>query len=196
MVGRPKIGFQLDELITAIERFLGWDNANEAFLAGAGHLGTALLRYDRFEACGLSIVAAFDTDPAKVGATLGGKPILHMDKMTDLCARMHVHIGIITVPAAFAQSVADRMIAGGILAIWNFAPIRLKLPPHIIVHNEDLYCSLASLSQKLAALLRPAPPSAAAAEPPLATRVAPPLPSAAPGVPATASTATRQEGDV
>ena len=63
---------------------------------------------------------------------------------------MHVLIGIITVPAAEAQAVADLMVAGGIRAIWNFAPVRLRLPERMIVHNEDLYCSLASLSQKLA----------------------------------------------
>ena len=58
--------------------------------------------------------------------------------------------GIITVPPAAAQQVADLLVAGGVMAIWNFAPIRLSVPEHIIVHNEDLYCSLAALSQKLA----------------------------------------------
>ena len=63
---------------------------------------------------------------------------------------MKIHLGIITAPAEFAQSIADEMVKGDIQAIWNFAPMRLKLPPHIIVHNEDLYSSLASLSWKLA----------------------------------------------
>jgi redox-sensing transcriptional repressor len=67
---------------------------------------------------------------------------------------MHILIGIITVPADHAQGVAELMVKGGIRAIWNFAPVRLRLPDHIIVHNEDLYCSLASLSQKLALELR------------------------------------------
>jgi len=73
---------------------------------------------------------------------------------------MHILIGILTVPAAEAQAVADLMVAGGIRAIWNFAPIRLHAPGHVIVHNEDLYCSLAALSQKLFAALqqRPHPP--------------------------------------
>ena len=67
---------------------------------------------------------------------------------------MHVGMGIITVPAAEAQAVADLMVAGGIRAIWNFAPIRLRVPGHVIVHNEDLYCSLAGLSQKLSESLK------------------------------------------
>ena len=70
---------------------------------------------------------------------------------------MHILIGIITVPAADAQAVADLMVAGGIRAIWNFAPIRLHTPAHVIVHNEDLYCSLAALSQKLLAALQNRP---------------------------------------
>jgi redox-sensing transcriptional repressor len=67
---------------------------------------------------------------------------------------MHILIGIVTVPAQQAQEVADLMIEGGIRAIWNFAPVRLRVPEQVIVHNEDLYCSLASLSQKLAKALR------------------------------------------
>lgn len=151
--GRPKVGYALGELVTAIEHFLGWDNVNEAFLVGAGSLGAALLGYAKFQHCGLDVVAAFDTNPAKVGTTIHGKHVLPVEKLPNLAERMHIHIGIITVPAPAAQEVADLMIKGGIRAIWNFAPLRLKLPADIIVHNEDLYCSLAALSQKLAKAL-------------------------------------------
>lgn len=148
--GRPKVGYVLGELVTAIERFLGWDNVNEAFLVGAGSLGAALLGYTKFEQYGLSIVAAFDSDERKIGHKVRGKEVLALEKLADLANRMHVHIGIITVPAAAAQAVAELMVLGGIRAIWNFAPLRLKVPEGIIVHNEDLYVSLASLSKKLA----------------------------------------------
>jgi redox-sensing transcriptional repressor len=63
---------------------------------------------------------------------------------------MSVHLGIITTPAEAAQAVADEMVKGGIQAIWNFAPVKLRVPENIIVHNEDLYSTLASLSWKLA----------------------------------------------
>ena len=112
-----------------------------------------MLGYMKFEEHGLSIVAAFDADPLKVGKSIRGKEILPLDQLPALAQRTHVNIGIITVPAAGAQEVADLMIRGGIRAIWNFAPTRLKLPGHVIVHNEDLYCSLASLSQKLASVM-------------------------------------------
>jgi len=149
IVGRPRIGYVLVNVIEGLEQFLGWKNINDAFLVGAGSMGSALLGYHKFEQCGLKIVAAFDLDPSKIGSRIHGKPVLLLDKLPDLARRMHVLLGIITVPAPEAQAVADLMVTGGIRAIWNFAPIRLRVPEPVIVHNEDLYCSLASLSQKL-----------------------------------------------
>jgi redox-sensing transcriptional repressor len=163
VAGRPRIGYVLAGVVDKLEDFLGWKNTNDAFLAGAGSMGSALLGYNKFEQCGLKIVAAFDLDPSKIGAQIHGKHVLPLGKLTDLARRMHILIGIVTVPAAEAQGVADMMVAGGIRAIWNFAPVRLRVPEHIIVHNEDLYCSLASLSQKLSKSLRaggPLPPAA------------------------------------
>jgi len=149
IVGRPRIGYVLANVTEGLEQFLGWKNINDAFLVGAGSMGSALLGYHKFEQCGLKIVAAFDLDPSKIGSRIHGKHVLVLNKLPDLARRMHVLLGIITVPAPEAQSVADLMVSGGIRAIWNFAPIRLRVPETIIVHNEDLYCSLASLSQKL-----------------------------------------------
>ena len=154
VAGRPRIGYQLAPLIEGIEQFLGWNNVNEAFLVGAGHLGAALMGYKRFSEYGMSIVAAFDTDPLKVGKPVGGKKILPLVKLPELARRMHILMGIITVPDAAAQEVADLMTSGGIMAIWNFAPVQLRVPERVIVHNENLYCSLASLSQKLGMALR------------------------------------------
>ena len=148
--GRPRVGYVLCDLLVSIERFLGWNNVHETFLVGAGSMGAALLGYRKFEECGLSIVAAFDADRAKAGTQIHGKLVLPVGQLVELARRMHILIGIITVPAAAAQGVADLMVQGGIRAIWNFAPLRLRVPESIIVHNEDLYCSLASLSQKLA----------------------------------------------
>ena len=155
--GRPRIGYATAAVVDGIERFLGWKKVSEAFLVGAGSMGSALLGYRKFEECGLKIVAAFDSDPGKIGRKIHGKHVLGLDKLADLTQRMHILIGIITVPAAEAQAVAEVLVAGGVRAIWNFAPIRLRVPEHLIVHNEDLYCSLASLSQKLAQALEANP---------------------------------------
>jgi redox-sensing transcriptional repressor len=150
IIGKPKTGYSVTELIQAIETFLGWNNVNEAFLVGTGNLGTALLGHERFSKFGLRIVAAFDTDPAKIGQWIHEKAVLPLDKLADLAPRMSIHLGIITTPAGAAQAVAEEMVKGGIQAIWNFAPVKLKVPEQIIVHNEDLYSTLASLSWKLA----------------------------------------------
>jgi redox-sensing transcriptional repressor len=154
VAGRPRIGYVLANLTEGLEQFLGWNNVNDAFLVGAGSMGSALLGYRKFEQCGLKIVAAFDMDPSKVGTQIHGKHVLALEKLPNLAERMHILIGIITVPATEAQAVADLMVAGGIRAIWNFAPVRVRVPEDVIVHYEDLYCSLAALSQKLFATLQ------------------------------------------
>jgi redox-sensing transcriptional repressor len=97
----------------------------------------------------MRIVAAFYTDPNKIGKWIHEKAVLPLEDLDELAQRMSIHLGIITTPAETAQAVADEMVKAGILAIWNFAPVRLKVPENIFVHNEDLYSSLASLSWKL-----------------------------------------------
>jgi redox-sensing transcriptional repressor len=154
VIGKPKVGYSVAELVVAIESFLGWDVVNQAVLVGVGNLGTAILGHERFSRFGLHIVAAFDVDPEKVGQTVHGRTVLALRGLADIAPQMGIHMGIITAPAEVAQSVADEMVRAGIQAIWNFAPIKLNVPQHMIVHNEDLYSSLASLSCKLAKRLR------------------------------------------
>ena len=147
--GKPKTGFQTNELIAAIESCLGYDNSNDAVLVGAGSLGRALLSYRGFEEYGLSIVAAFDVDPNLTGGEISGKQVLPMDKLAGICRNMNIHIGIITVPASQAQSVCDSLVESGVLAIWNFAPVHLNTPEGILVQNENMAASLAVLSKHL-----------------------------------------------
>lgn len=154
VIGKPKVGYSVAELVVAIESFLGWDIVKEAILVGVGHLGTAILGHERFSQFGLQVVAAFDVDPGKIGQTIHGRTVLALQGLTDIVPQMGIHIGIITTPAEVAQAVADEMVRTGIQAIWNFAPVKLNVPQHMIVHNEDLYSSLASLSCKLAKRFR------------------------------------------
>jgi redox-sensing transcriptional repressor len=148
-VGRPRLGFSMDEIITAIENFLGWSNVTDAFLVGCGNLGTALLGYQGFEQHGMRITAAFDKDPALIGTKIHSKTVLDISKLPDLAKRMHVQIGVITVTASVAQGVADAMVEGGIRGIWNFTPAKLHVPDHVILQREDLASSLAVLSHRL-----------------------------------------------
>jgi len=148
-LGRPKVGYATEELIQEIEHFLGYDNAEMAVIVGAGRLGKALLTYPGFEEYGLNVVAAFDQDPRLANTQENGKSILPLSKMKNLCQRMKIHIGIITVPAEAAQEACDALVESGILAIWNFAPTHLNVPETILVQNENMAASLAVLSKHL-----------------------------------------------
>ncbi len=154
IVGRPKVGYQITELVDAIEDFLGWKNTRDAFLVGAGSLGSALMGYDGFRDNGLNIVAAFDTDPAKIGTRIHDKVVLDWESFHDLVQRMHILIGILTVPAAVAQDATNAMVLAGIRAIWNYTPATLEVPPAIVVEDVRLASSLATLSSRLTRLLQ------------------------------------------
>jgi len=149
IAGRAKVGYDTAELIDAVEEFLGWKNVNDAFLAGAGSLGSALLGYAHFQDQGLNIVAVFDNDPDKIGREIHGREILPLEKLPELAQRMNVHIGVIAVPASAAQDVATLMVLGGVVAVWNFAPAPLDVPENVIVENAQLSTSLGVLTSKL-----------------------------------------------
>jgi redox-sensing transcriptional repressor len=146
--GRPKVGFEIDSLIKAIERNLGWDNSTDAILIGAGHLGVALSRYEGFASYGLQIVAVFDKDPNKHGKIIGSTTVYPMEQLKEFVAKKAINIAVITVPAESAQDVADQLVEAKIKAIWNFAPKDLRLPPHIVLQRTDLATSFAVLSAK------------------------------------------------
>ena len=147
--GRPKIGYITKRLIADIEEFMGYNDTRSAIVAGAGNLGRALFSYGGFSEYGLELVAAFDVDEALIGTSIAGKPVLSFDKMKDLCQRMNIRIGIITVPSEAAQQVCDQMVESGILAIWNFASVHLSVPEDVLVRYENIACSLAVLAKRL-----------------------------------------------
>jgi redox-sensing transcriptional repressor len=150
VVGTPKIGHRIDDLIHAIEQCLNWNDISSCFLVGVGHLGKALMGYSELPKKGLRIIAAFDSNPELAGTYYQGIQIHSMDKFTNLLSRLHVHIGILAVPVDAAQEIADMMVANGVIAIWNFTPQRLDVPEDIIVENVDMSSSLAVLSRRVA----------------------------------------------
>lgn len=147
--GKPRMGFVVEELLESIGECLGYNSRKDAILVGAGHLGKAMLGYRGFEEYGVRIVAAFDNNAKLVGKTVAGKKIFDVSMLSSLCEQKNIHIGIITVPAEHAQAVCDALVKGGISAIWNFAPVHLRVPDHILVQNENMAASLALLSRHL-----------------------------------------------
>ena len=150
--GKPKIGFRLKELSSAIRHVLGWDNTSDAVIIGAGNMGRALSGYEGFRAYGLRIAGLFDNDKAKIGKQAGTFIIQGMDELASFIQEKHISIAVITVPAAVAQKTADFLIKAGIRAIWNFAPKDLKVPEDVVLQRTDLGTSFAVLSAKLRTL--------------------------------------------
>ena len=149
IAGRTRVGYDIDLLIQVLEDFLGFTNIHKAFLFGVGSLGGALLRDSGLSHFGLEIVAAFDVNPDLVGTTLNGIPIFHSDDFEKKMREYDVNIGVLTVPIEIAQKITDTMVAGGIKAVWNFTPFRIRVPEDIVVQNTSLYAHLAVMFNRL-----------------------------------------------
>jgi redox-sensing transcriptional repressor len=149
VTGRTRVGYEVETLITVLEDFLGFTRIHKSFLFGVGSLGGALLRDTGLEHFGLQIVAAFDVNPNLVGTTLCGIPIFHTDEFEQKMLEYDVNIGVLTVPIEIAQAVTDKMVAGGIKAVWNFTPFRIRVPESIVVQNTSLYAHLALMFNRL-----------------------------------------------
>ncbi len=149
--GKPRMGYEVDELIDVLERFLGFTERHTAFLFGVGSLGAALLSDSGLSQFGLEIVAAFDVNPALVGKTINGIPVYHTDEYPEKMQEYNhdVHIGVLTVPINIAQEITDKMVASGIRAVWNFTPFRIRVPETIVVQNTSLYAHLALMFNRL-----------------------------------------------
>lgn len=152
IVGKPKTGFDVLGLIMAIEECLNWNDTIPAFLVGVGSLGRAILGYEGFKNYGLQFIDAFDVNPDMIGTKMFGIDVHHIDKMVDLTKDLNRKIGVLTVPSDAAQVVSEIMVESGIKAIWNFAPLQLKVPDDVIVENIQFSQSLAVLTRKLSLL--------------------------------------------
>ncbi len=147
--GKPRTGYSVRGLIDDLENFLGYRKKNQAVIVGAGKLGCAMLDHSGFEEYGLHILAAFDSDPKKIGITDTGKYIYPLSDFKEFCSQADIKIGVITTPASAAQEICDLMCGSGIRAIWNFAPTHLTAGKDILIQNENMAASLALLSAHL-----------------------------------------------
>ena len=154
VTGTARRGFPVGQLIIAIEKFLGWDNQTKAVLVGVGNLGTALLGHSGFENLGLRIAGAFDCDPKKLGRWVQGRKVQPLDRLIPFARRGGIALGVLTVPAQAAQEAAELMVRAGIRGIWNFTPVKLRLPADVVTQKEDLAEGLAVLSHRLRHMAR------------------------------------------
>ena len=149
--GKTRVGYDIDLLIDVLEDFLGFRSFHKAVVFGVGSLGAALLSDSGLEQFGLKIYAGFDVNESIVNQRIHGIPVYHSDEFFDKNKKIHAEIGILTVPPDFSQHVADFMIKGGIRAIWNFTPFRIRVPEDIVLQNTSLYAHLAVMFNRLKA---------------------------------------------
>ncbi len=147
--GRPGIGYDVAEMQRRLAELLGLAMEKEVIVVGAGRLGSAIASYPGFATYSLCIAALFDQDPAKVGTRVGGLEVLDVEDLPRFIQERSIQMAILTVPSAAAQKVANQLVAAGIKAILNFAPVKLEVPSGIVVSNEDLAARLATLSFRM-----------------------------------------------
>jgi len=144
--GYPGVGYRCDELIAKIKSILGTDRFWPVVLVGVGNLGRALLRYKGFDKQGFRIVAALDSDPDKIGRLIEDIPIHGLNEIQAVVSSRGIRLAIIAVPANDAQTVANDVVAAGVVGVLNFAPVTLILPPHVHNVGVDLAMELEQLS--------------------------------------------------
>ncbi len=147
--GKRGVGYEVKVLMKEIEKILGTDAVRKIALVGVGKLGSALLGYMGFPEFNLQIVAAFDTDPDKIGKIKRGFKIESVSNMKKIIKKEKIKIAILSVSAESAQNVAYALAGSGIKAILNFAPVNLALPKDVFVSNVDMASELESLIYKL-----------------------------------------------
>ncbi len=148
--GKRGLGYDVDALATRLRDILGLGHRYRVIIVGAGRLAGALVQYAGFSARGFEIVAIVDRDADKVGTSTGGLPIEDVAELEAIIRRERVEIAILVTPADPAQALVDRLVAAGITAILNFAPVQLHVPEGVDVKNVNLAVELETLSYAIA----------------------------------------------
>ena len=139
--GSKRGGYKIDELIEKISNILGKNEVQKVIIAGAGNIGTALMKYKGFEKEGMKIVASFEMDPSKVNREID-IPVLPIEELKSFVVDNRIKVGIMAVPDIAAPGVLDIMLDAGIKGILNFAPIRLKVPEDCVINNVNIESEL------------------------------------------------------
>lgn len=147
--GQQGYGYNVSELKAHLAKILGLDASYTLVVAGVGNIGHAIVNYRGFADRGFRLTALFDSSAALIGSSINGVPVLDAAAMPAYLAENPTDIAVICTPAHAAQATADTLAAGGVRAIWNFAPVTLRVPRGVAVNNVHLTDSLLVLSYKL-----------------------------------------------
>lgn len=147
--GQQGYGYNVKYLYSEIAKILGIDTSHNMIIIGAGNLGQAIANYTNFEKRGFVVKGLFDNNPRLQGITVRGIEVLPMENLEEFIAANNIEIAALTIPKNKASEVAERIVASGIKAIWNFAHTDLNVPPDVIVENVHLSESLMRLSYNI-----------------------------------------------
>ena len=147
--GQQGYGYNVEYLYNEIAKILGLDKDYNLIIVGAGNLGTAITNYTDFAKRGFYVKQVFDIKPELIGKKIGDIEILGMDSLPDYIKNNQVDIAAITVPKEMATETAAKLVKCGIKAIWNFAPVDLRLPKDVIFETIHLSDTLMRLSYSL-----------------------------------------------
>jgi len=147
--GRPGVGYRVAHLVEELRRIVGIDQVWPVALVGCGSVGRALLAYEGLRKRSFDIVAVFDSDPAKIGRSAGNCRVQDTADLGRELTQRGIRMAILAVPSGAAQPLAEQLAAAGVVGIMNFAPVRIKLPPEVVVMNVDLTLILERLSLRL-----------------------------------------------
>lgn len=143
--GQQGYGYNVKELYNEISRILGLDKKYSTVIIGAGNIGQAIANYSRFDKFGFDLHGIFDVNPKLIGMRIKDVEIKDLDQMESFLAENKIDIGIICVPQAQAQKVADLLVENGVKGIWNFAPLDIEVPENVSIENVHLSESLLTL---------------------------------------------------
>lgn len=144
--GTRGVGYNVKDLHRHILKILGLSQDWSVTLVGLGNLGLALTTYKGFRERGFVITSIFDNDEKKIGTTINGVEVMPVDRLEDIVKANKTQIGIIAAPSPVAQEIADKLVASGVQAILNFAPVVLNVPPEVELRNVDLAVNLEVLT--------------------------------------------------
>ncbi len=144
-LGRSGYGYDVPYLIEVFDRILNTDEEKRIALVGYGNLGKALKHNNFRRNENLNIVCVFDNDPKMVDQVIDGERIYSIDRFAEIAREKNVTVAISTVPSKYAQSAIDKIIQGGVSAILNFAPDRVKVPEYVTIQYIDLTTELQTL---------------------------------------------------
>lgn len=144
--GQQGYGYNVEDLYNEIKKILGMHRAYNTIIIGAGNLGQALANYTSFGNFGFNLKGIFDINPKMMGMSINGIDVKDVDGVKKFVIDESVDIAYICTSRTSAQAVADQLVEGGIKAIWNFAPVDLKVPEDVVVENVHLIDNLLILS--------------------------------------------------